>query len=66
MNKLFIQHTGIMSVAKPVYRFILSPRSPPVYLVPGDKIPRGILSRGTLYPGVECPPAYLVLGEKIP
>ena len=31
------------------------------------KIPRGILSPGTLYPGVECPPlAYLVLGDKIP
>ena len=45
------------------YQFILSPR----YLVPGDKIPRGILSPGTLYPGVECPHlANLDLGDKIP
>ena len=34
-----------------------------VYLVPGDKIPRGILSPGTLYPGLECPPPRLILSS---
>ena len=54
-----IMHTGV-----PVYLVptVSCPRGQDTtwYLVPGDKIPRGILSLGTLYPGVECTPlAYL-------
>ena len=36
--------------------------SVPVYLVPGDTLPRGILSPGTLYPGVDCSP-WLILSS---